>query len=643
MIIQNQLIVSLDLGTDSIKAAFAYVQGGQLCYGKLEALAPGNAPFASLAYYDEDADNWVFGKRKNIKSFKNIVKITDLLSLLSDKKDEKYYYKGTLFPKFYFPHVIDSGNLSFEDLVKNRKTFSGKITPQEVCELFFKEYFAKYLNPIIATLKKQNRIENYEIEYALVFPLSANDKYKEEIKQLIKKAEPSSHIEKTISSARAVGLYAYHEGYMEANNKVLVFNIGVSEISVSKIYVQDGVVTVDGADGHNKPDKIAGSKYDELIRNIINAKLKQREMLGGVQAKSEEFLNEGTHRQQFLLMENIKNVKKYLSLSDEEYMNVFSNGVPIGVERDVTVEVIIDRNLFLNGIDDGFVVSGANKGDDAISVKIANYVLEELNRQNNKDIDAIILSGGTSQIYGLEDLIDEKTKNIKNAKGKRIKVSTFYNSVESKKHLGRFSLKQSEKTTYGAVVGAAIYGTGIYTFKTISTLSYGTWMQLTMDSRKRFKVWIRKGDEIPEKGGEFFSTFKTGAQIQRSFGIKDEIYSSTAIRDIFVGEPPKNGLMDDYRKQAIINYDLKVISGSGDSGYIRFARKDKNGNYKEICIPPNFSFEQGIVLDSEGRATVHARNNVDSNPYEYRDIVVFLDGLDNFGIQATGNTGIHRH
>ena len=130
------LVISLDLGTDSIKAAFAYMKRGDLSYGKLEALPPENTPFASLAYYDEEVDTWIFGKRKNIRNFKNIVKITDLLSLLSNAKDSDFYYKEKYFPKFYFPH-IDTEKSSFEDLIKNNKTFMGNKTPQEVCEMFF--------------------------------------------------------------------------------------------------------------------------------------------------------------------------------------------------------------------------------------------------------------------------------------------------------------------------------------------------------------------------------------------------------------------------------------------------------------------------------------------------------------------------
>ncbi|MGI6594524.1 MAG: hypothetical protein ACOX24_05560 [Christensenellales bacterium] len=628
------LVISLDLGTDSIKAAFAYMKRGDLSYGKLEALPPENTPFASLAYYDEEVDTWIFGKRKNIRNFKNIVKITDLLSLLSNAKDSDFYYKEKYFPKFYFPH-IDTEKSSFEDLIKNNKTFMGNKTPQEVCEMFFSDYFEKYLDPIVEVLKEENGLSFYKIEYTLVFPLSAKDAYKEEIKNLIQKAKPSCKIVKSISSARAVGLYASHEGYIEGNNKTLVFNIGESEISVSKIYVQEGVVTVDGADGHNKPANIAGSKYDELIRNLINAKLQQREMLGGVQAKNTDFLNEGTHRQQFRLMENIKNVKKYLSLPDDEYEDIFRNGVPIGVERDVTVEVVIDRDLFLNGIGDGSIVSGANKGKNAVSLKIAEYVLEELNRYNNKDVDSIILSGGTSQIYGLKELIAKKTKDFKGPKGKSIKVSTF-SIQDDDEFVDRFFIKQSEKTTYGASVGAAIYGLGVYAFKTVATLSYGTWMQKENDPRRRFKIWLKKGTEIPEEGGEYFSEFRTGAL---TWGIKDEIFSSTATTEILVGEPPINGVIDSARRNAIINYDLRVISGAGNAGYIRFLKKDKDGVYKKTQVPPLFVFEQGIIVDSEGRATIQARNSKASNSSSNKDVLVYVEDLDDFAIQATSDNG----
>jgi hypothetical protein len=76
------LKVAIDLGSDSVKTVFAYQKDKIIKYGKLEPPKPNDDASPAIAYYDEDEEEWLFGRAvfaATKKSFKNVVKIMDIL------------------------------------------------------------------------------------------------------------------------------------------------------------------------------------------------------------------------------------------------------------------------------------------------------------------------------------------------------------------------------------------------------------------------------------------------------------------------------------------------------------------------------------------------------------------------------------
>ena len=85
--IKRVLNLALDLGSDSLKIAYAYeATKGKTEYGKItvsDSLV--RVAFPALACYDDERERWIYGDQVDKlgnASFVKVVKITDLLSLL---------------------------------------------------------------------------------------------------------------------------------------------------------------------------------------------------------------------------------------------------------------------------------------------------------------------------------------------------------------------------------------------------------------------------------------------------------------------------------------------------------------------------------------------------------------------------------
>ena len=94
------LNVGLDLGSDTLKIAFAYESEEGVSYGKLmkEGLMT-QVALPAIAYYDTARRMWLFGdgvEKGEEKSFVTVVKIKSLLSLLLANPDKNIKKKNVL-------------------------------------------------------------------------------------------------------------------------------------------------------------------------------------------------------------------------------------------------------------------------------------------------------------------------------------------------------------------------------------------------------------------------------------------------------------------------------------------------------------------------------------------------------------------
>ena len=126
------LNIALDLGSDTLKAAFAYVDddGAAHC-GKLVGDSfSTRVAIPAVARYDENKKEWRYGDdvgRGDAKSFVTVVKIKSLLSLVEKvtpsaavrgaetkqkaegiaARNRQYYARSDHFPRFAFPRRSD--------------------------------------------------------------------------------------------------------------------------------------------------------------------------------------------------------------------------------------------------------------------------------------------------------------------------------------------------------------------------------------------------------------------------------------------------------------------------------------------------------------------------------------------------------
>ena len=91
-VIKN-LEVAIDLGSDTVKVAYAFGSKNDVEYGKLAPCEiTGSVIVPAIAYFDEDSSTWLFGEEvyKNVdKPFVSVVKIKSLLSLLLKRSDKR--------------------------------------------------------------------------------------------------------------------------------------------------------------------------------------------------------------------------------------------------------------------------------------------------------------------------------------------------------------------------------------------------------------------------------------------------------------------------------------------------------------------------------------------------------------------------
>jgi|AGTN01.2.fsa_nt_gi hypothetical protein len=602
----NRLKIAIDLGSDGVKTAFAFVnENGDVVSGKITPPPPDDVTFPSLAYLDEASGVWSFGEKvfEGVrKTFKTVVKIKDLLTLLIPNEAEgdlsDYYFNGREFPVFFFPKK--KGPSGAEKL---KTVFGAKETPQEVLEAFFKNLYEVSIGPAVENLRKKYPFLEEEVEFVPVYPAKAKQKYVEELKRLIESA--CGKVADAISVPKAVGLFAYCDGALNNDCRALIADIGERDLSVAKIRTLGAGITVDGADAHNEPVEIGGENYDEALRAIIENKIAGREVIGRGTGGAGGNEN-GTHYQQFVLMNNIKSAKK--NFDEVFYPILFSSGVPIDSERDVTVEIRIKKEEFIDE---------TAARPDSVSVKIAAYIISELSRPNDQDITRLVLSGGAAETAGLKVIV---------ANALRLNFGSKISLVEFKKggNDDKFSVPRGEEVLYAAAVGGAISAVGKYVVKTVASLTYGIGLYPSFPLEngmriKHFSVLIGKGAELPKEELKFSTKVRCGDGKGTTDSVSGiELFSTTETgkftgQDLFpVFEPA-----DPRRKEMIRRTNLVNMGAEKGSGILRFSR----------AVPMYFTFDVGFKLDQFGNVELFAENR-DS------DVSIKFDGMKTFKLET---------
>ncbi len=641
----KNLEVAIDLGSDTVKVAYAFESKNSVEYGKLAPCdITGSVIVPAIAYYDEETLSWLFGEEvyKNVdRSFVTVVKIKSLLSLLLIRRNKRvtasnkqYYFDKNLFPKFYFPNrkKLAEDFAKAEDL---DMTFKANKTPQEVCEEFFGYLIDNTVMPAIQRLQKERGIHFENINYSLVYPTKAGKEYVEELERLATRA-CGKDMKKVLSSTKALGLFAYHRQVLKKGDAVVIFDMGEEDISVAKFTLNSsGSMIIDGVDGHNEPMEIGGNDFDYALRDYVEGVISDRETVGAPPSGEDGYIAEkGLHSTQFLTLNEIKKTKTALSLDDEIFELAFKDGVTMSIQRDVVVQTGVTRDDFLKCV--------GIKNSDGVAKKIADYIISEMKRTLNNDVDKVMLSGGVSETYGLIEYIDGQLKNA----GLRVEIITFddYQSEDD-----NFTILSNEDSTFAPAVGGAIVALMGYELKMAVALSYGTWLYNKNINKKILDVFLLRGRVIPPKGGEYSCSTYVNYKDAWSDRVRNEEIFSTTIgkKGDVIGDPDS-----EIRRQREKDIDLKVVSGGANKGEILFYCKDK-GTLKRVEIQGLLYFKEGVKIDPDGRATPFIHNDVMKNgrynmilvrpvgsssyPKKtyYENIVLKFSGVDDFEVESS--------
>lgn len=609
--------LSLDLGGDSLKIAYAYTtQAGEFKYGKITASdSLVRVAFPAVAFFDDESGSWIYGNmvdRQSNTSFVKVVKIKDLLSLLQNE-DNAVYYDDKNFPKFFFPRNANAFD-DFAQAIKENKTFVTELTCREVCQNFFR-YIKLIVDQGKNALEKKNSIKFRDTNISVIYPPKANKPYINELVRLVTEAFGIVPC-KILSSTKALGTYVKHMKKINVDHNLLVFDMGEEDISVSKIFVNsDGELFVDGIEGHMAPLHIGGINIDYAIAEYTQNEIRERDTVGTPSSGSNvsgHVYEDALITKQYLFMRSIKKAKVILSLpSDED--SVFVHGAPIGI----FYELFIQRNLTHEMIAD--CIGTAN--NTGLAKQILNYITEELRKPLNSDLTSnatlareepiydygyIVLSGGLSDTFSLKQYIEAHLqRDFPDLK--ILDLSTFSSGEDE------FSILPNESAAYAASVGGALVALYDEDVKTMLSFSYGTWVNV--DGEKCLGIFIDRGRILSRNnaftikygfsgsvsGERLYSTVVTSKDIQkgsfrgRPLDIKTSSEGKCYLRIGEENSPFRRSIKDFFKLQTVAGDDNAEIAAyyNGEE-IVRFCQENST---RDDHIVVN----QGINVDDNGK------------------------------------------
>ncbi|MDE6356706.1 MAG: hypothetical protein K2L67_05625 [Clostridia bacterium] len=604
--------IGLDLGSDTLKIAYAYGADGAEHSGKISCGDSSLTAIPAVAYFDAENAKWYFGEQVDKaaeESFITVVKIKRLLSLLSGEggaavgaKNKDYYRTGNQFPNFYFPRR-KTATKNFDELVKNEMTFTAEgFTPQSVCEQYF-DYVCNVVQGRLARLKKLIGADRCGVLYSVVYPSHSGAEFTAELERLVERSFGKAP-ERSLSMTKALSVFAIDCGKIKRGESALIFNMGEEEISVVKANVLANGLSVDGVDGHNLPLGLGGNDIDDAVADYLEEGLYTRETMGSPSSGQQGHIVEyGLQSKQYLFVKDIKTAKILLGMCKEGF---FASGVPVCVSRDLYIQKKLTKEQFL-------ACTGISE-NSGVAKKILYYITDEIRRPLNFNVKKVFLSGGLVETHGLVDYLRREIKKL------GVEVCTFeneevdYDGVEN----NGFNIMGHEDAVYAPALGVAIAALKDYKVKTVIAMSYGLRL-FTNDSycRPFYAILVERGTELKNKENTFTrKNITTGDRCEQSDEMqviaapitereiqqrkyKDKIgYFSLADGTVRMSMPVDDRVSMARLKEAI---GVRAISGGG------FIRNYYNG--RRVYLPLGVSIAIGVSIDSEGRAKAYVTNN----------------------------------
>lgn len=627
--------VGLDLGSDTLKIAYALKDGRRTVTGKIVGDGTAMTAVPAVSYFDTAEGKWLYGYEVDSvgdRSFVTVVKIKSLLSLLSAQQkksvfasNREYYFGRDRFPKFYFPRRRKRSD-DFAEADRIGMTFGGGITPAELCRNYFL-YVKKIVDGAAGRLAARYGEKNAEVIPSVVCPQFCGSDYSAELSRLVTLAfgrKPAAEL----SITKALCVYAAETGRVEKGDFSLLFNLGEECVSVVKTSFSESGVSVDGADGHSDPLGVGGNDIDDAVAEYLEGELSDRETMGRPSSGEEGHIAEAPlSTKQYLFVKDIKAAKVIFGLPN--LSGAFAGGVPVCVSRDLFIQRKLTREEFLKctGISDG----------TGIAKRICDYIREELSRPVNSDVNKVYLTGGCVEAYGLVDC-------IKKAAGRRgVSICTFESESSPQGGDDEFTIYAYEDALYAPALGCAAAALKGLDIKTVLALSYG--LRLYLNNKPFLELLVNKGTELPQGGRKFYtpsdydeigistipdSEHSARMRIMSTFLTQRDINARKFSPDIeyFAGSGGQNYLLANIDSVATVRklqqkIGLKMLSAAGDkpdSGYINYYY-----NGARVSIAASVNIVIGVNIDGEGRAKPYAEND----PFRNASRMVSVKYLEN--------------
>jgi hypothetical protein len=335
-------------------------------------------------------------------------------------------------------------------------------TPRNVCEGFFAHIY-KIVNDRVKDISYRTGIKFAPIRnIALVYPPKQGRRYVEELTRIVREtfgAQPKY----VLNSTQAIGLLAFHKRMFIGEERALIFDIGDETISVAKTWLNDNDdvkagILADSRKAHSEPYEIGGSDIDKNISNYIDGAIYERETMGSPSSGTEGHIYEsGIFANQYLLMKDIKKSKAAMQLINTE---MFKDGVPINVHREVLLQRLISEGEFFDCVGIG--------RETGVAAEIVEYILRELSLKVNRDVTKIIFAGGTIETHGLLDYIKEKLSE-------EYSHISIYKFDEPTDDGDKEKIQFYEASAYASSLGGAMVAMCNYSVDSALSYSYGAY------------------------------------------------------------------------------------------------------------------------------------------------------------------------
>ena len=466
----------------------------------------------------------LIGRLYNEKNILNDIKYFNTKIIKDDKTGKpQYYFKIGNEEKKYYPEEVSSM------ILKYIKKYSG-------------DYLGKEVKKAVITV-----------------PAHFNNEQREATKKAAENA--GLEVIRIINEPTAAAIAYGYENQSDEERKVLIFDLGGGTFDVSIVNIKGNEFTVLSSCGN---DHLGGEDFtNELTKKLLQLFIEQYPKF-----KNRDFYNK----------ENAKEYKTFTRLKEEaeKIKKILSNSKNANIELDGLYK---GKDFEKEIIQSDFEDLCSPLWDQCIE-----YIKKALNEAkiNKKDLDEIVLVGGSSRIPKIQEMVEKFIKDNNKKKNE--------NSEDEKTKILK-SINADEAIAMGAAIVACIE-TDITKFAlpnlkindiTSKSIGIGTY-------EGKMEILIPKGTILPVREKPFLVAKYFAPQKDFASGVRIKIFESEDNNvniENLLKEFPLNNLPIDVKENVVI----KILMYLDHNGIIKVNAKLNDVLMKECNIRSSITFK----------------------------------------------------